>query len=164
MVIFRLLERIVQSIADIRLSFVIQLPTFLLSLFLNVLNYQAMKGESLFALLAGAAAGLTLGLLFAPEKGEDTRRKVREAAEDGLDWAKDTYAGVKEDAKESMKDLKIRSRLAKRELKELKSTLKDQAADLKEDARDKIIEQLERLEAALRRDEDIIKERNVGEA
>ena len=35
-----------------------------------------MKGDSLFALIAGAAAGLTLGLLFAPEKGEDTRRKV----------------------------------------------------------------------------------------
>lgn len=39
-----------------------------------------MKGDSLFAFVAGAAAGLTLGLLFAPEKGEETRRKLRETA------------------------------------------------------------------------------------
>ena len=35
-----------------------------------------MKGDSFFALIAGAAAGLTLGLLFAPEKGEETRSKI----------------------------------------------------------------------------------------
>ena len=37
-----------------------------------------MKGDSLFAFVAGAAAGLTLGLLFAPEKGTDTREKIAE--------------------------------------------------------------------------------------
>ncbi|MDI9551543.1 MAG: YtxH domain-containing protein, partial [Bacteroidota bacterium] len=42
-----------------------------------------MKGETFFALLAGAVAGLTIGLLFAPDSGEETRRKVREAAGEG---------------------------------------------------------------------------------
>ena len=46
-----------------------------------------MKGDSLFAFVAGAAAGLTLGLLFAPEKGEETRRKLRETAGDAADSA-----------------------------------------------------------------------------
>ena len=68
-----------------------------------------MKGDSLFALIAGAAAGLTLGLLFAPEKGEETRRKVKAAAAEGWDefvdatdegWekARETYNDVKEGA------------------------------------------------------------------
>ena len=43
-----------------------------------------MKGDSLFAFVAGAAAGLTLGLLFAPEKGEDTRRKLKETVGDAV--------------------------------------------------------------------------------
>ena len=47
-----------------------------------------MKGDSLFAFVAGAAAGLTLGLLFAPEKGEETRRKLRETAGDAADSAR----------------------------------------------------------------------------
>ena len=47
-----------------------------------------MKGDSLFAFVAGAAAGLTLGLLFAPEKGEDTRRKLKETVGDAVDSAR----------------------------------------------------------------------------
>ena len=47
-----------------------------------------MKGDSLLAFVAGAAAGLTLGLLFAPEKGEETRRKLKETVGDAADSAK----------------------------------------------------------------------------
>ncbi|MGM9743379.1 MAG: YtxH domain-containing protein [Candidatus Cryptobacteroides sp.] len=48
-----------------------------------------MKSESLFALIAGAAAGVAIGLLFAPEKGEETRKKIKEAAKDGYDMARE---------------------------------------------------------------------------
>ena len=86
------------------------------------------------ARLAGAAAGLTLGLLFAPEKGEDTRRKLKETVGDAVDSAR------------------ARARLARMELDDLKAELKDQAEDLKDDVRMKIFERLETLESALQKD------------
>jgi len=124
-----------------------------------------MKGDSLFALIAGAAAGLTLGLLFAPEKGEETRRKVKAAAAEGWDefvdatddgWekAKETYKDVKEGAESATTRLRARARLARRDLKDLKATLSDQATDLKEEARLKILAQLDKLEKALSKDPD----------
>ena len=111
-----------------------------------------MKGDSLFALIAGAAAGLTLGLLFAPEKGEETRRKVMEAASEGWDSAKDTFDDLKDSAEDATSRLRARARLARRDLKELKSTLQEQTADFTEDARARIVEKLDKLEKALRND------------
>ncbi len=93
-----------------------------------------MKSDSLLAFVAGAAAGLTLGLLFAPEKGEDTRRKLKETAGDAAD------------------SVKARARLARMELDDLKAELKDRTEDLREDVRMKIFERLEKLESALQKD------------
>ena len=93
-----------------------------------------MKSDSLFAFIAGTAAGLTLGLLFAPEKGEETRRKLKETVGDAADSAK------------------ARTRLARMELNDLKADLQDQAEDLKEDVRMKIFERLEKLESAIQKD------------
>ena len=124
----------------------------------------------MFALIAGAAAGLTLGLLFAPEKGEETRRKVKAAAAEGWDefvdatdegWekAKETYEDVKEGAESATSRLRARARLARRDLKDLKATLSDQATDLKEEARLKILAQLDKLEKALSKDPDETEDR-----
>ena len=44
-----------------------------------------MKANTFFALVGGLAAGAILGVLFAPEKGEETRDQLRRSAEDGLD-------------------------------------------------------------------------------
>ncbi len=93
-----------------------------------------MKSESLFAFIAGAAAGLTLGVLFAPDKGEETRKRLKETAGEASDAAK------------------ARARLARIELNDLREELKDQAADLKEDVKMRIYERLEKLESAIQKD------------
>ena len=93
-----------------------------------------MKGDSLLAFIAGAAAGLTIGLLFAPEKGEETRRKLKETVGDAADSAR------------------ARARLARVELNDLKAELRDQAEDLREDVRVKILERLDKLESVLQKD------------
>jgi|GEM_PF-309463 gas vesicle protein len=116
-----------------------------------------MKGETFFALLAGAVAGLTIGLLFAPDSGEETRRKVREAAGEGWDRAKEKasefYGQAREETSDALDKLKARGRLARMEFKELRDSLKDQAAGMTEEARKKLLEQLEKLENALRVDD-----------
>ena len=105
-----------------------------------------MKSNSLFALLAGAAAGLTLGVLFAPDKGEETRAKIKKAAEDG-------YEDLKEVTEDTAHDLHVRARYARREMNALKKTLSEQGADLKEDVKAKLLDQLAKLEKFLAREE-----------
>lgn len=42
------------------------------------------SGKTVLGLLAGVAAGATLGILFAPDKGTETRKKISKVGEDYL--------------------------------------------------------------------------------
>ncbi len=53
-----------------------------------------MKTKSFFSLLTGLAAGAALGLLFAPDKGTETRKRVRAKLDE---WEKAFAEDVEEE-------------------------------------------------------------------
>jgi len=58
------------------------------------------NGKTVAALLAGLAAGAAIGLLFAPEKGSDTREKLNDSLKDLGDAIKERSAEQKEQLNE----------------------------------------------------------------
>lgn len=56
-----------------------------------------MKTDKLLlagGIVAGAAAGVLIGILLAPDKGEETRKKILEQSEDHLDELKDKLESI----------------------------------------------------------------------
>jgi gas vesicle protein len=49
------------------------------------------SGKVVLGLLAGVAAGALLGILFAPDKGTETRKKISKKGEDYVDAIKDKF-------------------------------------------------------------------------
>lgn len=49
------------------------------------------SGKILVGLLSGAALGAAIGLLFAPKKGKDTRKKITETGDNYLQEAKSKF-------------------------------------------------------------------------
>jgi gas vesicle protein len=45
-------------------------------------------------LMVGAAIGLTLGILFAPDSGKETRRKIKQKANELVESVQDRMAGI----------------------------------------------------------------------
>ena len=75
-------------------------------------------GKMLVGLLSGAAIGAAIGLLFAPKKGADTRKKITETGDNYLQDAKSKFnefadnlnhkvEAVKAKTKASLSDSKI---------------------------------------------------------
>lgn len=86
-------------------------------------------GETAFAFLAGAATGAIAALLLAPEKGEVSRKRLKEGAED-------LYKKGKELAKETREVVEGKTRevvsAARQKIEELGGTVKRQAAAVRE--------------------------------
>ncbi|MBP5636380.1 MAG: YtxH domain-containing protein [Bacteroidales bacterium] len=106
-----------------------------------------MSHKSFFSLLLGLAAGAAIGILYAPDKGKNTREKVKRAAAGNLD-------DLQEGAENLEAEVEDKAQEAKEDLKDLGETLKKKGAEIKEGARALLLRQLDRLETALRKAED----------
>lgn len=106
-----------------------------------------MSNKSFFSLLLGLAAGAAIGVLYAPDKGKNTREKVKRAAAGNLD-------DLREDAENLESEVEEKAAEAKESVKDIRQTIKKKAGEIKEGAREILLRQLDRLETALRKADD----------
>jgi len=61
------------------------------------------RGSVILGVLAGVAAGALVGILFAPDKGASTRKKIIDKGEDYVDNLKEKINGILHNGKRSEK-------------------------------------------------------------
>lgn len=103
--------------------------------------------KSFLSLLAGLAAGAAIGILYAPDKGWKTRGRIKKATANGYEDLKENLGDLGSKAGEKTAE-------ARESLKNLGETLREKGSEIKEGTRKLLVEQLERLEKALKQAEE----------
>ena len=67
----------------------------------------------ILGILGAAAAGVVIGMLVAPEKGEETRKRLRKTAEDWADSMSNLWARGKEATENVAKEMKEKAGYAR---------------------------------------------------
>ncbi len=86
------------------------------------------NSNGLTGFLAGAAVGVIVGILFAPDKGSNTRKKIanktgeitdsmRDSLDNLIDGVKETFSGAREEIEKLSKKEKININTLKNEVK-----------------------------------------------
>jgi len=89
------------------------------------------SGKFLSGLIAGVAVGAALGILFAPDKGANTRRKISKKGENYLD---DFKSKLEDLLAEATNELELAKNAAENFVKKGKDKLVDVKNDLKNSA------------------------------
>ena len=66
-------------------------------------------GKVISGILVGVAAGAVLGILFAPDKGQETRRKLRQTTDDLVNNLKSKLNMMADEMAEKYEDVSERS-------------------------------------------------------
>jgi gas vesicle protein len=82
-------------------------------------------------ILVGAAAGAILGVLFAPDKGSETRKKISKKSGDLVDTIKEKYNDLGDAISDKYQSIKGSAQ-------EMMGSGKEAAARIKEEARHKL--------------------------
>lgn len=87
------------------------------------------RGKVLLGILGGVAAGALLGILLAPDKGSNTRKKIIKKGEDYVDGVKEKFNNMMDDVNEKietvMRDAANMARRNKAKVNSVKEDLVD---------------------------------------
>jgi gas vesicle protein len=81
------------------------------------------SGKMILGILAGAAAGALLGVLFAPEKGSETRRKISQKGKDLVDEVKHKYDDFVKGVNEKFNSVKQEAEYVKSKASKVADTI-----------------------------------------